>query len=59
MRRLVNLRIPIPKELQCYVAYKFSCGNCNVTWYGKTERHVNVTSAEHLGVSHLTGKQVE
>ena len=39
--------------------YKFSCGNCNVTYYGKTECHLNVRSSEHIGISHLTGKRVE
>ena len=36
-----------------------SCGNCNVTYYGKTERHLNGRSSEHIGISHLTGKRVE
>ena len=35
------------------------CGNYNVTYYGKTERHLNVKSSEHIGISHLTGKRVE
>ena len=35
------------------------CGNCNNTYYGKTERHFNVRSGEPLGISHLTGKRVE
>ena len=26
----------IRKELQSHLVYKFSCGNCNVTYYGKT-----------------------
>ena len=35
------------------------CGNCNVTYYGKTEHDLNVRSSEHIGISHLTGKRVE
>ena len=49
----------IPKELQSHLVYKFSCGNYNVTYYDKTERHLNVRSSEHIGISHLTGKRVE
>ena len=49
----------IAKELQSHLAYKFSCGNCNVTYYGKTERHLNVRSSEYIGISHLTRKRVE
>ena len=49
----------IPKELESHLVYKFSCGNCNVTYYSKTEHHLNVRSSEHIGISHLTGKMVE
>ena len=49
----------IPKELQTHLVYKFLCGNWNVTYYGKTERHLNVRSSEHIVISHLTGKRVE
>ena len=31
----------------------------NDTYYDKTERHLNVRSSEHIGISHLTGKRVE
>ena len=40
----------IPKELQSHLVYKFSCGNCNVTYYVKTERYLNVRSSEHIGI---------
>ena len=32
---------------------------CNVTFYGKTERYLNVKSNEHLGISWLTGKTIK
>ena len=56
---LFRFKYVIPKELQSQLVYKFSCGNCNVTYYGKTERHLNVRSSELIGISHLTGKRVE
>ena len=56
---LFRFKDVIPKELQSDLVYKFSCGNCNVTYYGKTERHLKVRSSEHIGISHLTGKRVE
>ena len=49
----------IPKELQSHIVYKFLCGNCNITYYGKTECHLNVGYGEHLSISYLTGKRVE
>ena len=56
---LFRFKDVIPKELQSHSVYKFSCGNCNVTYYGKTKRHLNVRSSEHIGIPHLTGKRVE
>ena len=47
------------KELHSHLVYKFSCGNWNVTYYGKTERYLNVKFSEHIDVSHLTGKGLE
>ena len=56
---LFRFKDVIPKELQSHLVYKFSCSNCNVTYYGKIECHLNVRSSEHIGISHLTGKRVE
>ena len=56
---LFRFKDVIPKELQSHLVYKFLSGNCNVTYYGKTEHHLNVRSSEHIGISHLTGKRVE
>ena len=46
----------IPKELQSHLIYKFLCSNCNVTYYRKTERHLNIRSSEHIGTSYLIQK---
>ena len=40
-------------------AYKYKCGGCNATYYGKTKRHFKVGICEHLGMSHLTEKKVK
>ena len=47
-----------PKELRSHPVYKFSCNSCNATYYGKTERHLNVRSGEHIGLSSLTGNRI-
>ena len=44
------------RTVRSKVIYKFLCGNCNVTYYGKTIRHLMVRASEHMGVSALTGK---
>ena len=46
----------IPLVLCSGIVYKFQCGSCNATYYGKTKRHFKVRMCEHLGISALTGK---
>ena len=45
--------------LRSGIVYKFQCGSCNATFYGKTKRHFKVRLCEHLGISALTGKRVK
>ena len=49
----------IPSFLRSGIVYKFQCGSCNATYYGKTKRHFKVRICEHLGSSALTGKRVK
>ena len=58
MSNLFRFKDSIPKELRSHIVYKFLCSNCNITYYGETERHLNVRSGEHLSLSALTGKRV-
>ena len=55
---LFRFKDVIPKELRSHLVYKFSCSSCNATYYGKRERHLNVRSGEHIGLSPLTGNRV-
>ena len=41
------------------LVYKYKCGGCNTTYYGKTKRHYKVQICEQLGIPHLTGKKVK
>ena len=49
----------IPSVLRSGIVYKFQCGSCNATYYGKTNRHFKVRMCEYLGISALTGKRVK
>ena len=49
----------IPFNVRSLVVYKFTCGDCNVTYIGKTKRHMKVRMNEHLGISLRTGKQLK
>ena len=46
----------VPFNLRSNVVYKFSCGRCNVTSYGKTCQHLNVRVGEHSGISPINEK---
>ena len=41
------------------LVYRYKCGGCNATYYGKTKHHFKVRICEHLDISHLTGKKVK
>ena len=58
LTNLIRFKDSIPKELRSHIVYKFLCSNCNITYYGETERHLNVRPGEHLSLSALTGKRV-
>ena len=49
----------IPKDLISGAVYKFQCGLCNESYYGKSIRHLDIRSGEHIGVSPLTGKKAK
>ena len=58
LSNLFRFKNSILKELRSDIVYKFLCSNCNITYYGETERHLNVRYREHLSLSALTGKRV-
>ena len=49
----------IPKNITSCVVYKFQCGLCNGSYYGKCVRHLDVRIGEHIGISLLIKMQVE
>ena len=49
----------IPSFLRSGIFYKFQCGSCNATYYGKTKPHFKVRMCEHLEISAVTGKRVK
>ena len=55
---LFRFKDVISKELSSHLVYKFSCRSCHATYYGKTERHLNVRSGGHIGLSSRTGNRV-
>ena len=49
----------VPETLQSNFVYKFKCGSCTASYYGKAYRHVKVRVSVQQGVSPRTGKRVK
>ena len=45
-----------PLCLHSNIVYKFMCGRCNATYYGKTCHYFKVRVGKHSGISPLTNK---
>ena len=41
------------------IIYRYTCSNCNVTYYGKTHRHIFTRAVQQMGISNLTGKRLK
>ena len=54
-----NYKSFIPTSQKRGLVYKYKCGGCDATYYGKAKRHFQIRICEHLGISHLTGKNVK
>ena len=55
---LFKFKDSIPLYLRSHLIYKFQSSNCNITYYGETERHLKVRAGEHISTFPLTGKRV-
>ena len=41
------------------VVYEYTCGKCNSSDYGETEKHFKIRSGEHVGISPLSFKKTK
>ena len=56
---LFHFKDTLDKKTRSDLVYRYTCNNCNVTYYGKTYRHFFTRAAEHMGISFLTEKRVK
>ena len=49
----------VPYHLVSGAVYEYTCGRCNSSYYGETERHLKVESDEHIGISPLAFKKTK
>ena len=47
IRNFFTFKDKVPSLLRSGIVYKFQCGSCNATYYGKTKRHFKVRMCEH------------
>ena len=61
-RKLANafrFKDRLPFDLVSGVVYKYTCGRCNSSYCGETDRHLKVRSGEHIGISLFTFGKVK
>ena len=58
MSSLLKFKDSIPLYLRSHHIYNFQCTNCNITYFGETERHPKVRAIEYISMSLLTRKRV-
>ena len=59
LRSLFHFKDTLDKKIWSDLVYRYTCSNCNVTYYGKTYQHFFTRAAEHMGISNLTEKRVK
>ena len=55
LKTLFRFKDSLPDELQSFIVYKFTCGACNSSYVGKTDRHRHIRWCEHLKVQPFRG----
>ena len=59
LSNVFRFKVRLPYELTSPVVYKFQCGRCNSSYIGEADRHLKVSSGEHIGISPLTFNKVK
>ena len=58
LSNLIRFKVRILKELRSHLVYEFLCSNCNIIYYGESERHLSLTFGEYLSLNALIGKRI-
>ena len=46
----------MPSDLSSYILYRYTCGTCNSSYIGKTDRHCHIRWCEHLKIQPFRGR---
>ena len=55
LKSLFRFKDSLPAQLQSFIVYKFTCGACNSSYVGKTDRHCHIRWCEHLKIQPFRG----
>ena len=59
LNTLFQFKDTLNKKSRSFHVYRYTCSNCNVTYYGKTYHHFFTRAAEYMGGSNRTGKNIK
>ena len=59
LNSLFRYKDSLQKKVRSDIVYRYICSNCKVTYYGIIYCHFFTRAAEHMGISHLTGKHLK
>ena len=59
LHTLLHFKDTLDKKIHSHLVYRYLRSSCNATYYGKTSWHFFTRTAEHIGISNLTGKHVK
>ena len=55
LKSLFRFKDSLPERLQSFIVYRFTCGACNSSYVGKTDRHRHIRWCEHLKLQPFRG----
>ena len=59
LHTLFKFKDSLDKKICSDLIYRYTCSNCNVTYYGKIYQHFFTRAAEHMPISNLIEKRVK
>ena len=58
LRNGFSFKDSLPRNMDSFLLYQFTCDTCNCVYIGETKRHFQVRSYEHLGMSIKTENEL-
>ena len=59
LHTLFKFKDSLDRKIPSDLIYRYTCSNCNITYYRKTYQHFFTRASQHMGISKLTEKRVK